>query len=145
MRLNAHLAVLVGAMIAADARPAWGQTDARGWLSDAQTCVLARSVNARPKRLPELDCEPQSLAKAPSIAHPEWFAPYQLIAPDATGSVNRGFYAVNRITADTWELTLCKHVSSATIRRAHSQLQRKSSLSPAEWRRAARQRPCEVV
>ncbi|AHG92883.1 hypothetical protein J421_5348 (plasmid) [Gemmatirosa kalamazoonensis] len=116
-------------------------------LSEAEACTLARSVNGRPVSLPRLVCEPQALAGAPSIGYPEWFVAYQLIVPETSGgtSVNRGFYAVNRVTGDTWELVLCEHVSSTAIRRAQARLRRESGLSRVAWARAARERPCESV
>src|SRR5690349_3617939 len=87
-------------------------------LAEATACDLARSIDPRPRRLPALVCEPQVVTDDASVPHPEWFVAYQLLAPDAPeyASVNRGFYAINRITADAWELVLCKRVSSPKIR-----------------------------
>jgi hypothetical protein len=89
--------------------PVNAQTATRHSLNDAESCALARSMNERPARFAQLLCEPQALTKSPSTLHPEWFLAYQLVAPDTIGgaSFNRGFYAVNRITGDTWELILC--------------------------------------
>lgn len=148
MRVRTTLPTLVGLLQFVEHGPrADAEAMARRPLTAAQACALARSMSSRPSRLPPLICETQPLTKSSAVLHPQQFFAYQLVAPDTEGggSLNRGFYAVNRVTGDTWELVLCQHVSSAAVRQTQARLRRSSGLSTNAWNRAARERPCEAV
>lgn len=117
-------------------------------VTDADAQSLMRSIVTPSGSARRFGFEPQPLPDRDSLVpHPEWFVAYQILALDAppAASINAGFYAVNRVTGDTWELVLCRRVSTPLIARFRRRLRQRSTLTAAEWRRAAVTRPCEPM
>jgi hypothetical protein len=63
--------------------------------------------------------------------------------PPNPGSAVVGYFAVNRVTGDVWELVLCEKKDSEELRRLQDELRKTIGLSDEELQKRTDEAPCE--
>ncbi len=120
------------ALCAGPARPADGRVSE----AEARNLVLAA---IGPK---VVDAMPGFTLERNDHARVLGFFEFDATFKNPRGSPIAGFYAVNEVTADVWQLVICRKLTSAELRELQVRLYRQHNITRRERLRAARA-PCE--
>jgi hypothetical protein len=125
------------AVIALGASPAYAASSSPRTVSfeDAQAIVMAEMIHEHRSKLPGLALTDASEAGEPSF----W-----IISADWNGTgINGhyGFFAVDRVTADLWEVVSCGSYHSPEVQRAQKRVRWRLGLNDREYRRLRRSGP----
>ena len=106
--------------------------------AEAKELVLA-ALGPDARKLPKLSLD----ANLSAIKDAQGFFGFDVTCDNPHGSPVVGFFGVNRITGDVWELVLCRKVKTVELRRAQQILRRRIGLAQQERRKATGHAPCE--